>query len=206
MMSRSLLACVALTIFFVGQAFAQNAETGHAGAAVALKPVIAVLDVSSVMSKAKAARDLALQREGFVEVYQKDVADTEKELRQVDQDLVRQRSTLTPEALTEKRQAFQNRVNAFQEQVQARRRNLERAYGAAMSTIQATLVQVTKQVAEERGMNIVLYRSQTFLFDTDMDITERVLAELDKRLPSVVMQDPETLAPETEPGDEVKAR
>ncbi len=190
-----------------GGAAAQQAQgQSDQGAPVALKPVIAVLDVSSVMAKAKAARDLAAQRERYVEVYQKDVAETEKELRTIDQDLVRQRATLAPEVLANRRQAFQDRVNAFQKQVQERRRNLERAFGAAMNTIQGTLIRVTKEVAEERGMNIVLYRSQTFLFDTDMDITDRVLAEVDKRLPSVSMQNPESLPPEAEPGDSGKAR
>jgi len=206
----ALLAGLALLVPLAAQAPAASAQAaGGEGAAVVPKPVIGVLDVSLVMSKSQAAQGLSAQRERFVESYQKEVAETEKELRQIDQDLARQRATLAPEVFAERRQAFQERVNVFQQQGQARRRNLEKAYGAAMNTIQATVIRATKEIAEARGMNLVLYRSQTFLFDSAVDITDRVLAEVDQRLPAVTMQDPETLVDtgaDGASGDTVKGR
>lgn len=161
------------------------------------KPVAGVLDLNEVMARGKAARGLIAQREAFVERYQAEVAETEKELRALDQELVRQRATLPPEELAKRRQAFQDKVNIFQAQVQTRRGKLEKAFGNAMNTIQAMVIRVTKEVAERQGMNLILYRSQTFLFDPGMDITDTVLTEVDRRLPNVTMQDPDLLPDST---------
>lgn len=190
--ARRLLLGVLLVCGFAGSG-SVVAQTANDGAVVAVKPVLGVLDVNHVMTRATAARSLAAQREGFVETYQGDVAETEKALRQQDQDLMRQRATLAPEEFAKRRQAFQEQVNAFQAQVQERRRKLEKAYGQAMSTLQATVIGATKDIAEQRGMNIVMYRSQTFLFDPNMDITDAVLVEVDKRMATITMQDPETI-------------
>jgi Skp family chaperone for outer membrane proteins len=195
LLSRLLAAAVPIGMLLCAAVPAASAQAaGEAAAArAALPPVVGVLDVNHVLTRGKAARNLLEQRETYVEAYQAEVADTEIELRQQDQELMQQRATLKPEVFNSRRQEFQNRVNTFQQQVQTRRDNLEKAFGAAMNAIQAKVIEVTKEVAETRGMNIVLYRSQTFLFDPEMDITETVLAEVNRRLPSVTMQDPDSV-------------
>lgn len=175
-------------------AWAQETADVEAGA---LKPVAGVLDLNEVMARGKAARGLIAQRETYVERYQAEVAETEKKLRGLDQELIRQRATLPPEEFAKRRQAFQDKVNVFQAQVQTRRSKLEKAFGNAMNTIQAMVIRVTKEVAERQGMNLILYRSQTFLFDPGMDITDTVLTEVDRRLPNVTMQDPDLLPDST---------
>lgn len=186
---RGLLTLLLVAVSSVG---AGAQDTGD-GAPMAVKPVIGVLDLNQVMARGQAAQGLMSQRETYVERYQTEVAETEKELRDVDQDLMRQRATLEPDAFAERRRAFQERVNTFQTQVQSRRAKLEKAFSSAMNTIQSAVIRVTKDVAEKRGMNVILYRSQTFLFDPDLDITDAVLAAVDRQLPAVQMKDPETL-------------
>lgn len=165
-----------------------------AGAPAAPKPVIGVVDLQRIMAQSSAAKAVAAKREQYVTAYQTQVAEQEKKLRTADEDLARQRSVLDAEVFAEKRDAFQKQVADFQRVVQARRRNLEKAYGQAMNEIQGTVIRVTDQVASERGMNLIVYRTQVFLFDPKMDITDEVLARVNKQLPSVTMADPDTMS------------
>lgn len=172
------------------------AQTAAAG--VAPPPVVGVIDVQQVMTKASAAQQIIAQRDKYLDTYQARAAEVEKGLRETDQELGRARSTLTPEQFTSRHQAFQARVTEFQREVQARRRNLERAFGTAMNEVQSAAIRAADAVASQRGMNLLLYRTQVFLFDPSMDITEAVLARVNQELPNVKMADPDTLPPEEE--------
>ncbi|MFA7428632.1 MAG: OmpH family outer membrane protein [Rhodospirillaceae bacterium] len=157
------------------------------------KPVVGVIDLQHILAKSMAAQKVVAQRESYLDKYQTRAADVEKGLRETDQELGRLRSTLTPEAFNTRHQAFQARVAEFQAEVQKRRRNLERAFNTAMNEVQSAVILAADAIASQRGMNLLLYRTQVFLFDPSMDITEAVLARVDKDLPSVVMADPDSL-------------
>lgn len=171
---------------------------GSAAASVAVKPVIGVIDLQQILAKADAARKVASQRESYLNGYQARVAEQEKSLRDIDQKLGQERATLDQATFNKRREEFQSKVAAFQKEVETRRRNLERAYTQAMNEIQGTVIRHTKDLATARGMNIVVYRSQVFLFDPEMDITDEVLAAVNASLPSVTMPNPDSLPPTKE--------
>jgi hypothetical protein len=63
-----------------------------------------------------------------------------------------------------------------------------------MRQIADKLVDVAGEVAKERGINTVLTRNQILIFtDPGMDVTQPVLAKLNKVLSVVQFQDPATL-------------
>jgi hypothetical protein len=49
------------------------------------------------------------------------------------------------------------------------------------------LIAIIRQVAESRGMNLVLHRAQVALNINEFDITETVVEQMNKTLPSVVL-------------------
>jgi Skp family chaperone for outer membrane proteins len=183
---------LALALVPVG-ASAEQAATG-----VSIKPVVGVIDLQAILAQSTAARKIASQREGYLNSYQAVVAEKEKELRAIDEKLAADRPNLDAKAFAERRGDFQQKVAAFQKQVEGQRRTLERAYNQAMNEVQATVIRLTQEVANARGMNIIVYRSQVFLFDPSMDITDPVLAAVNKALPSVTMPDPDSLPPAKE--------
>lgn len=160
------------------------------------KPVIGVLDQQKVLMESTAARGVTAQKDKFQDTYQAQTAEEEKRLRGLDEQMSAQRATLTPEAFNTRMSDFQKQVNDFQKTVQTKRRNLERSYAQAMTEVQNAAVRITDQVASERGMNIVLYRSQVFLFDPAMDVTDEVITRLNKSLPTVTMANPDKLPAE----------
>lgn len=181
------------------QAQAQAQAPAQAPASTPLLAAsIGIMDLQYVMSEATAAQQVLRQREQYLETYQAHAAAVEKELRAVDQELADLRGTRDErpgEDLTQRQKDFQARVAAFQREVQTRRRNLERAFGDAMSDIQSVVIRVADEVAGERGMNIVLHRSQVFLFDPALDLTDDVLARVNVELPTASMADPDALPP-----------
>lgn len=159
------------------------------------RPVVGVIDLQHIMAESLAAQKVIGQREAYLDAYQTKAAVTEKGLREADQELGRLRSTLSPEAFGVRQKDFQDRVAEFQTEVQTRRRNLERAYNTAMNEVQSAVIFAADALASQRGMNLLLYRSQVFLFDPSMDLTAAVLERVNKDLPNVTMADPDTLPP-----------
>ena len=95
----------------------------------------------------------------------------------------------TPE-MQEKARAFREKVAAFEKSVAERRRNLERALSIALSEVQQMITVVADEVAAERGINLVLYRSQVPLFDPRMEMTEDVLKPSERPAADVEFPDP----------------
>lgn len=187
------LVAAAMSAMVFHGAMAQDSSTPNDGIILAPKPVVGVIDIQHIMAKAKAARQVAKQREEYLNAYQAEAAEQEKLLRDSDQKLAADRATLSQAEFDSRRRAFQARISDYQRQVQTRRRNLEKAFSAATNTIQDVIVRATDDVAGQHGMNIVLYRSQVFLFDHQMDITGQILTQVDKILPTVTMADPDSL-------------
>ncbi len=201
---RIAVALLALTAPVAAPAGAQQSaqSDGQGGGTVDVvpQPVIGVIDLQRILRDATAAQGVRAEREKFVTAYQADAAQVEQELRAADQELARLRAGATTEEFAHKRREFQERVATSQREVQSRRRNLERAFGAAMTEVQQATIQVADHIAAEAGVNVILYRSQVFLFDNGMDLTDEILDELNRRLPQVAFPDPASL-PEAGDGD-----
>jgi hypothetical protein len=57
----------------------------------------------------------------------------------------------------------------------------------SLAQIERVLVAVIRQVAESRGMNLVLHRQQVALNANEFDLTDQVTQQLNKVLPAVVI-------------------
>lgn len=149
--------------------------------------VAAVIDYQRILQEARAARSIREQIERRRTAYQEEIGQEEQRLREADQAFAKQRSLLTPEALAEKRREFEQEVVEVQRIVQERRRRLDRASGAALNEVKKALIEIVTGIAEERGFNLVLPSSEVLFFSRTIDLTEEVLAQLDQRLPDVVV-------------------
>jgi Skp family chaperone for outer membrane proteins len=154
---------------------------------------IGIIDMQRILQDSSAAQGVDRDRQTYLESYNKETAAEEQALREEQRSLsLPPNQAPTPE-LQEKARAFREKVAAFEESVAERRRNLERALSKALGEVQRMITIVADEVAAERGINLVLYRSQVPLFDPRMEMTEDVLARLNERLPSVEFPDPANL-------------
>jgi Skp family chaperone for outer membrane proteins len=149
--------------------------------------VIGVLGVPEVMRASTASQAVQKviggRRDKLAADYQKE----QQVWRDMQQALVDQRSTLSQEQLQSREKALQERVAAETKQFRARNRIIQEAGQVSLAQIERVLVAVIRQVAESRGMNLVLHRQQVALNVAEFDITDQVTAQLNTLLPSVVI-------------------
>ncbi len=117
--------------------------------------------------------------------------------RDLQQQLVSQRSNLSADQIRTKERELQERITNAQRQFRDRNRVIQEAAQFALAQIERTLIAIIRQVAESRGMNLVLHRNQVALNVNEFDLTDAVTAQLNKVLPSVTIpgdgQEPPTI-------------
>jgi outer membrane protein len=148
-------------------------------------PIIAVVDVDKIRESATAAKSVRDQLTKQQSTYQDDIAKQENDLRNAEQELNKQRTVLSPEAFAQRRQQFEQRVAEFQRQVQARRKQLDDAYKNSMVQVNKVVVDVIQEVATQRGATLMLPRSQIILSAPAMEVTDEVLDQVNRKLPTV---------------------
>jgi len=148
-------------------------------------PIIAVVDVDKIRENATAAKSVRDQLVKQQSTYQDEIAKTENDLRNAEQDLNKQRTVLSPEAFAQRRQQFEQRVAEFQRSVQARRKQLDDAYKNSMVQVNKVVVDVIQDVATQRGATLMLPRSQIILSHPTMEVTDEVLDQVNRKLPTV---------------------
>lgn len=154
-------------------------------------PVILVVDVPAILARAKAAQDIKRQLDERRAEYQSQIADKEEELRSAQQELEKQRTILSNEAFQERQQEFRTQLADVQRGVQQRKAVLESAFGQSMNELRKAVVAVVAEIAKEEEANVVLSNQQIVLVDTALDVTEKVLALLDEKVPSATINMPD---------------
>ena len=148
---------------------------------------VGVIGVPEVMRASIAAQavDKAIgsRRERLNEDAQKEQA----AWRELQQTLAAQASTMSPEQKRAKEHELQDRIANAQKQFRDRARIIQEAAQYGVSQIERALVAVIRQVADSHSMNLVLHRSQVALNVSNFDITDEVVTQLNKVLPSVVI-------------------
>ena len=148
-------------------------------------PIIAVVDVDKIRESAVAAKSVRDQLTKQQSAYQDEIAKQENDLRNTEQELNKQRTVLSPEAFAQRRQQFEQRVAEFQRSVQARRKQLDDAYKNSMVQVNKVVVDVIQEVAAQRGATLMLPRSQIILSAPAMEVTDEVLSQVNRKLPTV---------------------
>ena len=106
--------------------------------------------------------------------------------------------TMTSEQIQSRARQLQARVLKAQKDFRNRSRIIQEAAQVSFGQIERELIQIIQNVASSHNMNLVLHREQVALSVNELDITNDVLKELNKNLPSVFVPaanvDPEELA------------
>ncbi len=149
--------------------------------------VIGVIGVPEVMRASEAAQQI---EKTIGERRQKLNDDAQKEQaawRDMQQALVNDRGKLSAEQARGRERALQERITTSQRVFRDRGRIIQEAAQYALAQIERTLISVIRQVADSRGMNLVLHRQNVALNVNEFDITQQVVDQMNKILPAVVI-------------------
>ncbi len=146
---------------------------------------IATINIQAILQESDAAKSTRDQIDSKRKQYQSELKAIEDKLQKEDQALAEQRSLLSPDALKEKQKEFASKITDAQKELQEKRQRLDAAYGKALNDIQAGVLEIVKEMAEERGYTLIVPTSQLLYAVPSLDITDEVLAQLNKDLPTV---------------------
>ncbi len=151
---------------------------------------IAVLDVGTILRDATAVQDIQAQINVYGTKYEKEIEKEREAIRNANQELARQRTILSPDAFAEKRRLFEQRVVEVQQLVQQRQRELDKSRNDAMIKVNDAYIKIVAKVATERKLALILRKDQTAFATKPLDVTDEILALLNKELPKVPVADP----------------
>ena len=147
--------------------------------------IVGVLGVPDVMRQSNAAQIIQRIIGARKEKLRVDFERSRANWRAMEASLQADAPKLTPDQGRTRERSLRERVSNDQRGLQDRNRIIAEAGQVALNQIESTLVAVIRQVAESHGMNVVLHRSQVALNTPEFDITDQVVAQLNKLMPTV---------------------
>jgi outer membrane protein len=154
-------------------------------------PIFAIIDVQKVLRDSTAIKGLNQEIEKRRDEYQEELRKKEEELRTADQELTRQRTILGPEVFAQKRQELERKVGMLQREVQERKRALDQSFANGLSQVQAELAVVAKDIAEAKGLDLILSKATVVIVKPEFEVTDEASELLNERLPVVTVAFPD---------------
>lgn len=154
-------------------------------------PVLAIIDVQKVRRGSTAVKSLSRRIAKQKVQHQDELREQERSLRKADQELTRQRSILSPEAYAKKRGELERRVATLQREAQNRKRGLDKIFSQGMAKVQSELNKVAAEIAEERGLDLILSKTTVVLVKPKFELTQEAVRRLNARLPDLPAAQPQ---------------
>ena len=148
-------------------------------------PVIAVLDVQQVLRRAVAAKRIRKVMEARRKIFEEEISEERLQLQGEENQLRKQSTILSPEAMNNKRRVLENKVSDLRRKAEQKRGILNRAFNGATRELRQEIAKVLADLMKERNITITLARKAVLVFDQRLNVTEEVLKRLDKNLPNV---------------------
>jgi len=149
------------------------------------KPSIVVVDVDRILSASSAGQSVQNQLKTKRESFQKEFSAREDNLLQAQNNLVEQKENMTPEDFMVKRKEFEKQLLDTRSLFQKRRNTLDKGLSKALADLRKNIIQVTAEVADEKGYQIVMTRDSVVIVEKELDITDTVLSRLNERVSNI---------------------
>ena len=145
---------------------------------------VVFIDAQKILENSKEGKRVKTTVEEYVKSRQKIIDLEEEELKQLEEDLNRQASVLSPEAKKVKQDTFQKKLVEYQKKATDLNKEVQGKKLETLKEFNKRLEEAVKQVADKEGYSFVLdrgsdggavvYAKETF------DITPKVIEQVDK--------------------------
>lgn len=146
---------------------------------------VAVVNTQKIMSESLAAKSIQGQIDKHRKSFQEEFSKLERDLLEKEKALVELRAKLPPEEFEVKGKEYKDEVQRIQKLVQQRRQSLEQAAGTALNDMRGKILEIVSDIASKEKYDIVLARQNVIWTQKEMDITDTVMARLDKELKQI---------------------
>lgn len=150
----------------------------------------AVLDTDGVFAQSKAMKGIHEQMAKYQAEIQAVIDKEKQDVKKQEEELLRKRNLVAPEVLAGERKKFQDRIVALQRRVQESNLKLNQVRAQATKKVSDVFRAVVSDIVKLNKINMVFLKKQMAYADPNLEITKFVLQDLDARLPSVQVADP----------------
>jgi outer membrane protein len=186
-------------------AFAQTPAAAPAPAAAGpalIPPTVAVVDMQRVLVESAAGKSIQSQLDTERRKIRDQITRMQDELKSAQNQFIRTRSVMAPEAANEQQQALQRKEADAQRTLQDRQEAFQKGESDAVNVVGDNMRDVVQQLAAERHIGMVLSKQAVIsMADKNMDITDDVVQRLNTKLPSVTVNIPAPGAAQAAPAE-----
>lgn len=144
---------------------------------------IAIVNTEEIFSRAKAFQDVQKQVEERANALQQDNSKQQDQLQSEHKQIEAQRASLSEKAFTDKVNSLNKKYEDINKTSYMKRLVLDRAYKSAIKDIDDGFVTIVSDIAKRKGLNIVLNKMYAIYTSEGLNITDEVLAILNKQFP-----------------------
>jgi outer membrane protein len=147
---------------------------------------VGVLEPQRVFTETTAGKKAQESLNSFIKNRQALIELEEKDLKRMEEDLVRQASVLSANARKEREDQFRRRAMEFQQKAQELNREVQEKQKEVLEGFRGRVEKIVEKVAQQLGLQVVLEKgrgSVTIYSEATLDITPKVIEEFNKATP-----------------------
>lgn len=144
---------------------------------------IGVVDPQKLLNDTEPGKKARESLNGFMKNRQAVVELEEKELKRMEDDLIKQGSVLSAAAKKEREEAFRRRMMEYQQKINDMNREVQEKQKEIFEGFRDKVERVVSKVAQQAGLQVVLERGRggaLVYHDQALDITARVMDEMNR--------------------------
>jgi len=149
---------------------------------------IGIINLDLILNESKAAIDANDQIRIISDEVQEELRKNEEALLNDQKKLIEGQQIMAPEAFEEKKIEYEKKVQNFQIKSQETFAKLDKMIAIARAKILDEIKPILEELAEEKGITVMLEKNIVILNADSMDITKLVLKKLNKNLPELKVE------------------
>lgn len=153
---------------------------------------IAVVDVQSLLKDSKAAQSIEEQFVKKKKAFQDELSKQEEALLALEQDILSRKEGMSQADLEKEQKNFQDKFLAAKEKLKEQGLDLEKMVTNATLELRTEIIKVVAEMSEKENYTMVITKQNVILAEKELDITERVMTELNKRVKTIKLDDKKT--------------
>ncbi len=160
--------------FFLSPVYAEYPDT-----------IVGVVDLNYILSESDAAVDAAKQIEIIAKQIEEEIKNTDQSLVDEQNELIESQQIMAPAAFDEKRKEYEVKVQNYNVTRQEKLMSVDRIVAESRNEVLSALKPILEEISNDNGITILLEKNSVLLNAENMDITEKALEILNKKLPSI---------------------
>lgn len=149
---------------------------------------VAVVDVKRILMHSDAAVSIKKQQSALREKFLAEISKTEQSLRGREQELLKLQETLAPDIYAKKKREYEGKMLEAGRLTRERKRALDTSFKQAMDQLSDRLNDIVREVADEKGYDLVISNQNVITGAASLDITDLVLERFNKHVADINLE------------------